>query len=203
MEKDKSHIIEKVKELYSRYGIKSVTMDDVSRELGMSKKTLYEHVKDKKELVQAVVDYTMEELSSKIAVVINSQKNAIQISIDIQQEIAQFMSNQNPSVEYDLKKYYPDIYEKAHNKERDNMQKATIENMKIGKAEGWFRADLNIDVVSTIILSLSEMHFKEHIDNLAKDYTHKEIFYEIFSYHLRGICSPKGLEFLNTHFIKS
>ena len=64
MNEELKNIAKKVNQLFTRYGIKSVTMDDISRELGISKKTLYQHVKDKTELVELIVDNEFEEKES-------------------------------------------------------------------------------------------------------------------------------------------
>ena len=103
------NIIEGALQLYSKYGIKSVTMDDIAKELGISKKTLYLYVKDKEDLVRQVMSYQLEIQDVKFKLVSDKNNNAIETLVEVSKHIVEFLKTINPSTRYDLKKYYPNI----------------------------------------------------------------------------------------------
>ena len=107
-----NNLLEKVSSLYNRYGIRSITMDDVSRELGISKKTLYKFVSDKSDLVEKVMLF---ELSYKRPNPGDLKKrNAIEDLFWVNKMINQTIKDTNPSKEFDLQKYYPAINKNIH-----------------------------------------------------------------------------------------
>ncbi len=112
MQNEFDKILGKVSELYRKYGIKSVTMDDVSHELGISKKTLYQYVADKSELVEKVVEYTRVCNFSSMHEIDEFSGNAIEQLIEVSQKVNTLMKDHSPAYEYDLKKYYPEIFNK-------------------------------------------------------------------------------------------
>ena len=110
MSDKRQEIIDKVRELYHRYGIRSVTMDDVVREMGISKKTLYQYFSDKSELVSAIIDCDSRENMQMHDEAIKDASNAIEQMLGFYNFQARMIRDSNPSVLFDLKKYYPDLY---------------------------------------------------------------------------------------------
>ena len=104
MNKELEDILEKVSMLYRKYGIKSVTMDDVAKELGISKKTLYQYVSDKTDLVAKVVDHTRQCNFDSFGQQADNPRNAIEELIDVSQHVNSIMKDHSPSYIYDLKK---------------------------------------------------------------------------------------------------
>lgn len=198
---EKNIIINKVKDMFLKYGIKSVTMDDISRELGVSKKTLYQHIKDKEDLVRQIVLNELQQLEKEIFQFTNININAIELALKISQYLNKSLSQINAAVKYDLRKYYPIIFDEFSKMRRDFMYKSIIQNIKKGQREKLFRADINADIIARIHVLRLESGSQEYFME-KKDYSSKELFREIFLYHLRGICSPKGHEFLEKKIIE-
>src|SRR5512133_2454862 len=113
MNDELKNILSRVSELYLRYGIKSITMDDVARELGISKKTLYQYVTDKDDLVGKIVDNEISRRHEEICKCFRIGYNAIEELFEISMFMNKLMRNQNSVTEHDLKKYYPGHYEKT------------------------------------------------------------------------------------------
>ena len=107
MNEELENILGKVRELYMKYGIKSITMDDVARELAISKKTLYQYVTDKDDLVGKFIDNEIEIRQVQICKCFRVGYNAIEELFEIAAFMNKLMREQNPATEYDLKKYYP------------------------------------------------------------------------------------------------
>jgi AcrR family transcriptional regulator len=190
-------IIIRVSELYMKYGIKSVSMDDVARELGISKKTLYQHFKDKDELVQKVIEFHADYLSKEMFKMVSKKANAIEELLQVSKFISQYMKEINPSVTYDLKKYYPQIWKDINLNDRDHIFNHIKENMIKGIKEGLYRKDLNIDIIAHFYLFRIEMSqtYEMIVDN---KYPFDEIFNTSFNYHIRGIANQKGLDYLES-----
>ena len=195
MNEEQKRILLKVSELYTKYGIKSITMDDVARELGISKKTLYQFVSDKNELVGKFIDLEIEIKQKEICNCFKQNLNAIEGLFEISQLMNRTMKEQNPSVEYDLKKYYPQHYQKILKARREGMYKYILLNLEQGIAEGFYRKELNVDIIAKLHLFRLENTFLSDIFS-SDEANSPEIFNEIFIYHIRGISNEKGIKFL-------
>ena len=194
-------IIKKVAGLYGKYGIKSVTMDDIARELGISKKTLYQYFKDKDDLVAKVVKYLMDYMSDEMARMVPKDFNAIEELLLVSKFISQYLKQVNPSVTYDLQKYYPEILKNINLNRREHIFSRIKENMKKGIKEGLYRKDLNIDIIAQFYLFRIEM--SQTFDLLVESkYSFEEIFNTSFNYHIRGIANQKGIEYLESKIKK-
>lgn len=188
-------MIDKISELFLQYGIKSLSMDDIARELGISKKTLYHHFKDKKDVVMQVVTRAMESLDCKMSNIIKENSlNAIDILFFVSKEIAENRKNMNPNINFDLQKYYPDAWFLVNEHRKKHIFGKIYLNMEQGIKEGLYRNDFNIDVIAKL--------YEEQVNNLSlwgKDTLNVSfdvILETVFVYHIRGIASQKGLEYL-------
>jgi len=200
MKTDHADILIKVKELYYKYGIKSVTMEDVARKLGVSKKTLYQCVSDKEDLVQKILALEFNEVSNQIKEICENGENALQIAYLISEKMRQQLSQYPVTAEYDLQKYYPQIYEDFTKQRRKHMINSFTTNMKRGMEEGFFRADLKPEIIARIQVLRLEAKSEDYFNDL-KEYKLDQIFYEVFIYHLRGICSQKGIDYLENKIL--
>lgn len=195
MNKELENILQKVADLYQRYGIKSVTMDDVARELGISKKTLYVHVENKNDLVSKVLDYILNSRNCDMQEILNKELNAIEELLEVGIHIIKTMRDYNLSAEYDLKKYYPELYGKMHEVRKDRMFESVLNNIKKGKEEGIFRNDMDDIIIAKMQTGrFISMHTDEFFD--TKEIMNPRYILELFIYHIRGIANKKGIEVL-------
>ncbi|MDD4644458.1 MAG: TetR/AcrR family transcriptional regulator [Bacteroidales bacterium] len=186
----------KVYELFNRYGIKSVTMDDVAHELSISKKTLYECIQDKSELVKHVMEMTDRFHSMKLKEITDRNLNALDELFEINQYMTHMVSQVNPSLGYDMKKYYPEIYKSIMLGQRQRLHNAILSNLSKGLSEGLYREDIDAEIISR--LHMTRMESYHHKDGLGlTDLNPPEVTREIFIYHVRGIASHKGIEQLD------
>jgi AcrR family transcriptional regulator len=192
---DLKSILYKVRELYVKYGIKSITMDDVSSELGISKKTLYQFVTDKDDLVGKYIDYEIELRQERIFKCFRIGFNAIEELFEISLFMNKMMRDQNPATEHDLRKYYPHHYMKTVKTRRERMYNYVLLNLKKGKEEGLYRDDLDEEIITKFYLSRSEnIHFNELFT--VEEFTSIKLFTELINYHVRGIATEKGIAVL-------
>lgn len=178
-----------------KYGIKSVTMDDVARELGISKKTLYQHVSDKNELVTKVVELEIEEKGRFFSNACSTDLNAVEEIFEVHKTILKMLKDYNPSTEYDLKKYYPELYARIAKIRRERIQTNILQNLKKGKAEGLYRAEMNEEFIAKIQLSRIETAFDSEVFT-PEEIISAKLFLEFIVYHVRGIANEKGIAIL-------
>lgn len=191
------HILNRVLGLYSRYGIKSITMDDICRELGISKKTLYQMVKDKQELINRVIDYEMDLYRKTTDGMKLRELNAIEELIHVNHRIHTSHSIHSPTFYYDLKKYYPDIHARMVDHKRKRMYELTRENLEKGMREGLYRQDLNPHMIARLYMARVEMMSNQDLIE-EEESGSLEFIREIFIYHLHGICNENGKKFLES-----
>jgi len=195
MNEELENILNKVGELYNKYGIKSVTMDDVAKELGISKKTLYLHVENKNDLVSKVLEYQMNLKNCSFNNILEKNLNAIEELLEVGAYIVKSLNDYNSSTLYDLKKYYPELSYKFHGLRKDRMYNAIIGNIEKGKKEGIYRLDMDNEIIAKIqtsrFIHMSSGEFFEK-DEMLKPKT----VMELFIYHIRGIANNKGIEVL-------
>jgi AcrR family transcriptional regulator len=195
MNEELKNILSKVRELYMKYGIKSITMDDVARELGISKKTLYQYVTDKDDLVGKFIDNEVEMRQTEICNCFRAGYNAIEELFEISLFMNKLMREQNPATEYDLKKYYPNHFQKTVKARREGMYNYILLNLKKGKKEELYRDDLDEEIIAKLYLSRSESIPYNNLYTI-EEFTSIKLFVELLTYHIRGIATRKGITVL-------
>jgi TetR/AcrR family transcriptional regulator, cholesterol catabolism regulator len=192
MNEELKNILVKVRELYMKYGIKSITMDDVARELSISKKTLYQYVTDKDDLVGKFVDFEIGIRQEEISRCFGSGFNAIEELFEISIFMNKMMRDQNPATEYDLKKYYPQHYQKTLKARRDGIYRYILVNLEKGVKEALYRKDMNREIIARLYLWRSE---DSNLNDLftAEEFSSIKLFVEVLTYHIRGIATEKGI----------
>ncbi len=191
-----SDILSKTYELYEKYAIKSVTMDDVARELGISKKTLYQFVKNKKELVEKVIQSEMERAKVSHERIAKIGLNSIEELLEVSKLMNELLKKHNPALLFDLKKYYPVIFKEVREIKREKAYESILNNLKKGIKEGLYRIEINPDIIAKIYVSRIEHSYDNSIFSIA-EVTSIEVFNEVLNYHLHGICNSEGLKILN------
>jgi len=195
------NILERISCLYRKYGIKSVTMDDVARELGISKKTLYLHFTDKDDLVLQVLNYEGRKRTLEFKKIFDRNLNAIEELLEVNRYMNLMMRDHSTVVDYDLKKYYPEHYSKTQDLRRAKMYESVLNNMKKGKKEGLFRTDLNEEIITKLHVSRI-MCMTENPYFSTAELSSPEVFSEVIIYHIRGIANDKGIKILEENLVK-
>ncbi|MFZ4521663.1 MAG: TetR/AcrR family transcriptional regulator [Bacteroidales bacterium] len=195
------HILEQVEKLYRRYGIKSVTMDDVASHLGVSKKTIYEFFSDKEDLVKQVLLFDHDHRCDFLNALENENLNAIESLFEVYKMINATLREFNPSMEYDIKKYYPNLFLKMREVKRKRMYEAVFNNLNQGKKEGLYRKELNSKIIAKIHVFRTESLYDNDMFTM-EELTSLKMFHEIFIYHIQGILSQEGRSFFENNFDK-
>ena len=187
--------LQKILEFFMQNGIKSHTMDDISKYLGISKKTLYSFVSSKNDLVNQVMQLTMEDDKHQCEYIIAQEGNAIDKIYAINKRVSEKLQKTQPVVIYDLKNYYPEAWQIVQDYRADFIFQEIKNSLELGIKEGLFR-DFNVEIIAVANVSLIYSMFEEKLFPTDK-YSFSEIHKEIVKYHIRGIANEKGLKYIN------
>ena len=194
MDEKVDRILSESLRLFKKNGIRSVTMDDVSKELGMSKKTIYLYFANKSELVEKVLDYMLEKERTVCIEGDLAKMNAIDFLLAVSQNVSKQMKDMNPINSFELQKYYPAIFREFVNKKRDHVFEKVKQNFTQGIAEGIYRNDLDIDLVARLyIQKLIDVHNPEFLESV--NFGFEKVFQVMFDNHIRGIANAEGLAY--------
>lgn len=184
-----------------RYGIRSVSMDDIARELGISKKTLYQQVENKSDLIRQV----FVERSSEEREVIEEMRQQSENAIEELVVVARFMISKlrliSPTSRYDLEKYYQDVYRELDQLHMTFFTHFIQENLKQGIKEGLYRKNVEVGVVAKLFVGMATR--LAHNDYFAvKDYSLEDLVSQLFFYHIHGVASEDGMRIVRKYLGK-
>lgn len=194
-------IVEEATKVFWKYGIKSVTMDDVARHLGISKKTLYQYVTDKSDLVTKVLNSSSDRFTLEIDRIRAVGYNAIDEMLAIASYISKQISAFHPSIYFDLAKYYPEACRIMDKNKQVLVVEQIAENMRKGVREGLYRSDVNVPLIAKLyVVRFDNAMTMEMGQQTGMGLA--EMNWEVFRYHIRGIASDKGLKYLEKKVTK-
>ena len=192
----KERIIESASELFKTYGIRSVTMDSLANQLGMSKRTIYEVFSDKDELLMAVLTMMAQQQKDLVKRVLDDSENSIVAifrMLEINRDNFQYMS---PAFQADLKKYHYDVLIKNADKIEMPDYRNHYQVIEKGIKEGLFRKEISADLVNRCLYNLG----RSIMDNDLypyEEFSRHDVIRNIFINYVRGIATQKGLDLIN------
>jgi len=178
-----------------RYGIKSVTMMDIARELGMSKKTLYAHYSDKASLVHEGMLLHLEEDKMQFDSLRKKYPNAIEYFFKFCKFLNDHIRSMNPSTAMDLKKYYGKTWKLFEDYKLKYIYQSITQNLEDGISQGLYRNDMDVDIVAKLYIAKVDVIMDQDLFPINK-YTMSQIHKEYVMYHFNGIVSDKGRKYL-------
>jgi len=187
-------ILERVRELFYKYGVRSVSIDDICRDLGISRKKLYEYFASKHKLVEKLLELERQNFEVIFSQYNFEGVNAIDILLTVSKEIGEHFRDISPSMTFDLKKYYPGIYHN-HVEERIEFVFSKIQiNLTKGINQGMYRTDLSVELIARLyIRRLMDLHNPEFFP--AEKFSFRTIFDVMIDNFIRGIATESGLDY--------
>ncbi|MFN4083472.1 MAG: TetR/AcrR family transcriptional regulator [Bacteroidia bacterium] len=191
----KQQILTEAATLFMKFGFKSITMDDIARELGLSKKTLYLHFNDKNDLVDQCVVNHLNNMQSCCVQLTKQHNSAIDQIIELTKALLENMKQVNQSAIYDLKKYFKTSWDKLENHRNEFIYQQVKTNIQLGKTEGIYYKDIDVETITVLYIHLVQILTDP--DKFPANFTYHHMHKELVKYHLRSICNEKGLAILN------
>jgi AcrR family transcriptional regulator len=189
----KDKILSKTEELFMRYGIKSITMDEVARHCNISKKTIYQYFPDKDALVKEIMEKHMAEDVCMIQAMHEQACTALEEVMKISEFMKKDITEIHPSVLFDLKKYHTSAYEVFEKHKETHFMRSVALNLERGIREGVYRPDIDIRVFSRLRVLEIEVLFERNIFH-ESEWDLRTVHMHFIDHFVRGLVTPKGLE---------
>lgn len=197
METKQEEILSGTYEIFKKLGLRSVSMDDIAKELRVSKKTIYLYYKNKAELIADVLKLVLEQ-EDYMSTISKEEGNAIDHLLKVGKAAMKHMAELNPLFLFELEKYYPELCEMFFKHKTEQIYNHILQNITVGIDEKIYRSDLNAELVATLYTE----RIKE-IRNLAeninlKKYSFADIISQLIEGHIRGIVNDEGRQYFES-----
>jgi AcrR family transcriptional regulator len=192
----RDRIIEGAAELFKIYGIKSVTMDSIATQLGISKRTIYEVFADKDELLIGVLKWMAEKQKELVKRFLDESENSIVAIFKLLEINMNHFQEMSPAFQADIKKYHYDVLMKKADKYEMPDYSNNIQLIDKGISEKFFRKDINPDLVNRCLYSMVRSIMDQDLYPFEQ-FTRREVVKNGFINYLRGISTTEGLELIN------
>lgn len=191
-------ILDTATEMFLSYGFKSVTMDDIAEKLGISKKTIYTHYSTKNKLVQASGSHLLQTISEGINEVRSKNLNPVIENFEIKKFVNQHLKGEKTSPHFQLKKYYPKVFNTLIEEQFNVLEDCVGDNISRGIELGYYREQINVPFVCRIhFVGMMGIRNKEIFP--IEEFSEQDLNEEFLNYHLRAICTLKGIKTLEEY----
>ncbi len=194
----KDRILLGAEELFFKFGIKSVTMDDIAKELAISKKTIYQFFSDKNELVETLMKFKLAQDECEFKQIQKESENMIVEVLNMMKHMEAIFSKTNPNIFYDLQKYHPNAWKHFKSFKEDCMAKMVESSIERGIKEGLVRSDVNAKVLSRLRIEQVEMGLRADLFPPDK-FKMVDVQLAMLDHFLHGICTLKGHKMINKY----
>ncbi len=195
----KDRILNHAQQLFMRNGIKSVSMDDIAADMGMSKKTLYKWFENKDQIVQASTTRHLTGTQCNCTAMMQAATSAIDELFRMMEWTKQEFGNVHPSIFYDLQKFHPGTWQLWQAHKNEFILTQIVQNLHRGIAEGLFRADLDVDVIARLRLAQIEMQFDSDLYPPRQFGHHERVSQALLEHFMLGVATIKGHRLINQY----
>ena len=201
MKSQKQELIIAAYNQFKQFGFKSVTMDDIARSTGISKKTIYTHFKDKDELVLESVKHMINDNECQTNDAFVKAKNAVDQIISILIIMEKMVRGMNLVCYLDLQRYYPTAYKYLNKHKESYIFQCISDNLKQGIAEGLYRDDIDIAIISRFRMESSLLIFQNNLFP-QETYDIVKVNTQIFANYMYGNATLKGHKLITSYLNK-
>lgn len=194
----KDIILKGALDMFMRYGIKSITMDDISRALGISKKTIYQYYSDKEALICSCVAENVKMHRELLDTIQSESKDALDEMIQLSEYIKTNVCNINPSLMYDLKKYHTKAWSIFEEFKNDYLDKCIVNTINRGVESGHYRQNINTKIIARMRVENVQTAFNPEVFPFS-EFDIAKVQMELFEHFMYGICTLKGHKLLNKY----
>ena len=193
----KEKIIKKATDMFLKLGFKSVTMDDIAGEMCISKKTIYKYFSNKEMLIEEGTEVVHQKIHALMDEVVSQNHNAIAENFQLREMFKEMFQSFDQSPAYQLKKHYPEIYQKMMANEIEDCSQMFRQNIQKGIKQGLYRTETDVEAAVkfyyTLIFSINE--------NTRLEKEAYELEAKALEYHTRAIATAEGITELEKHLL--
>lgn len=195
----KERILDKANELYFRYGVRSITMDEIAAQCGMSKKTIYQLFEDKDALVAAVMEKEIDETQGKCQLYQQESSNAVHEVFLATKNMIAIFDSMHTSVMFDLQKHHPETYRKLEQHKSKFLYQVTKENIERGQQEGLYRPKANAEILAAMRLETVFLAIRQEYRFPKDRYSPSQVLQEMTDHFLYGLATEEGLKLIEQY----
>lgn len=196
--KTEDRILAAAGELFYRNGIKSITMDDIASNLGISKKTIYQFYPDKDSIVMALTELELNLQTKQMDDMRQASVNAIDEIFKVMSCITGTFSRITSNLFYDMQKYHPSSWMRFHEFKEKSMMNFVEENLRTGIKQGLYRSDINVRLMAKFRIETTSLVFNAAIFPPDK-YSIKDVQLGLLDHFVHGITTIKGHKLINKY----
>lgn len=194
----KAELVQRARELFMQYGVRSITMSELASRMGISKKTVYQYFEDKEALVEAAMVSNLHQERDCVFNLVGTNENPVHAFLDVSTMYRNLVRTMKPHVILELKRYYPKVYALVEAHKQDMTFRTVQQNLKRGIASGHYRATLDPLVLARFFAHMPEMMMQTGAD-LEDTYGLQDVFEAIFTNFLQGLLTDAGREAMATY----
>jgi TetR/AcrR family transcriptional regulator, cholesterol catabolism regulator len=194
----KEKILKGAEELFFKYGIKNITMDEIARHLSMSKKTIYQFFKDKDNIVHSLMVWSLDEDKRRMDRVKTNSKNVVEEVFGIMEEMREIFQRFNPIFFYEIAKLYPQTWKVFEEFKNSHILNMVEDSLVRGQEQGLIRKDIDTKLLSIMRVDSMETAMKGEVFPLDK-YKIVDVQIAITEHFLYGVCTLKGHKLINKY----
>ncbi|MBN2173674.1 MAG: TetR/AcrR family transcriptional regulator, partial [Bacteroidales bacterium] len=187
-------VIEGAYKIFIENGIRNISMDDICRKMGISKKTMYRFVDNKADLLKKITEYVKDRIQQRISELEKLEMNAIDVLLEMSKVSSIRHIRINPMITFELRKFYPQVFEDYLSAKKILIISAIKTNLEKGINEGLYRQDLNKDIIAHLYFQKIEDFHNFERDQL-EDFSYEKVFEVMFENHIRGISNENGIKY--------
>jgi TetR/AcrR family transcriptional regulator, cholesterol catabolism regulator len=197
LETTRTRILEIATEQFSRYGVRTVTMEDIARQAGISKKTIYQEFADKKDLVKEAFEVILQKDKEKLTFILESEDGVIEHLVKTSKMMRERLENMNPMVIMEIQKYFPEAWKMFEEFKEKSIMKDLVNVIERGKELGYFRPEIDSTILAKARINQITSAFDP--DNFSRaDYNLAEEQMVLMDHFLHGIFTEKGRQAYTT-----
>lgn len=203
MEEKVKQYLQEISKVFMQHGVRSTSMDDIAKTLGISKKTLYRYFTDKNDVVMQVVSFHMDQTNCYFKDMMKNDGNAIDVLLDVSRFLISTFGKLSSTISNDLKKYYPEAHRLLEEHRQTHVLENIEKNLNRGIQEGIYREDIDTHIIAYFYLLRIDHLFSFEVQEDFQEYKMVDLVKELFIYHIRGIANEKGIAHLENKLLEN
>lgn len=197
----KERILAEAERLFWKYGVRSVTMEEIARQLGISKKTIYQHFADKEEILYQVIQDKIGRDRSEMECMVTETANPVEELLSVLHMMQKNADKVSPNLLIDIKRYYPQAFGLFRQHKEGQIMRSILENIQKGIGQGIYRSDINPAILARLRVEQIELAFNSDLFP-AEQYSMHDIQAELIHHFVRGMLTEKGFTIYNQYINK-
>ncbi len=197
----KERILAEAERLFWKFGVRSVTMEEIAKQLGISKKTIYQHFSDKEQILYQVIQHKTSRNQSEMECMVTDTANPVEEILNVLNMMQKNADQISPNLLMDIKRYYPQAFSLFRQYKEGQIMRSILENIQKGILQGLYRADINPAILARLRVEQIELAFNHDLFP-SDQYSMHDVQAELIHHFVRGMLTEEGFDVYNQYVKK-